>query len=84
MSPSRPSWRVFLAKHIRHSASKAAFQQRRRQDRSSGAHGLAEFYSTFGGFPNKSSAESNDVRLSTPGTCFRLINPSFLDVRRLS
>ena len=38
---------VFLAKHMHHAASKAAFQQGRREDRSCGAHSLAEFYATF-------------------------------------
>ena len=55
---------VFLAKHMHHTASKAAFQQGRREDRSCGAHSLAEFYSTFTGFPNRFSADRNDVLLS--------------------
>jgi len=55
---------VFLAKHMHHTASKAAFQQGRREDRSCGAHSLAEFYATFTRFPNKLSADSNDVLVS--------------------
>jgi predicted nucleic acid-binding protein len=52
---------VFLAKHIHHTASKAAFQQGRREDRSFGAHSLAEFYATFTRLPGKFSADSDDV-----------------------
>ena len=55
---------VFLPKHIHHTASKAAFQQGRREDRSCGAQSLDEFYSTFTGFPNRFSADRNDVLLS--------------------
>lgn len=55
---------VFLTKHIHHTASKAAFQQGRREDRSCGAHSLAEFYSTFTRLPGKFSADSNDVLVS--------------------
>jgi predicted nucleic acid-binding protein len=55
---------VFLTKHIHHTASKAAFQQGRREDRSCGAQSLAEFYSTFTGFPHRFSADRNDVLLS--------------------
>jgi len=54
---------VFLSKHVHHSASKAAFQQGRREDRICAAHSLAEFYATFTRFPNKLSADSNDVLL---------------------
>lgn len=55
---------VFLTKHIHHTASKAAFQQGRREDRSCGVHSLAEFYATFTRFPFKFSADSNDVLVS--------------------
>jgi len=55
---------VFLTKHMHHNASKAAFQQGRREDRSCGAHSIAEFYSTFTGLPGKFSADSNDVLVS--------------------
>jgi predicted nucleic acid-binding protein len=55
---------VFLAKHMHHTASKAAFQQGRREERSCAAHSLAEFYATFTGFPNKFSADGNDVLVS--------------------
>jgi predicted nucleic acid-binding protein len=55
---------VFLTKHAHHSASKAAFQQGRREDRSCGAHSLAEFYSAFTRLPGKFSADSNDVLVS--------------------
>ena len=55
---------VFLTKHMHHLASKAAFQQGRREDRSCGAHSLAEFYATFTGFKNKFSADSDDVVVS--------------------
>ena len=55
---------VFLTKHVHHPASKAAFQQGRREDRSCGAHSLAEFYATFTGFTNKFSADSDDVLVS--------------------
>lgn len=55
---------VFLAKHMHHDASKAAFQQGRREDRSCGAHSLAEFYAILTRFPNKLSADCNDVLVS--------------------
>jgi predicted nucleic acid-binding protein len=55
---------VFLTKHIHHSASKAAFTQGRREDRSCGAHSLAEFYATFTSFPNKFLADASDVLFS--------------------
>lgn len=55
---------VFLTKHVHHTVSKAAFQQERREDRSCGAHSLAEFYATFTGFTNKFSADRDDVLVS--------------------
>lgn len=55
---------VFLTKHTHHTASKAAFQQGHREDRSCGAHSLAEFYATFTGFTNKFSADRDDVLVS--------------------
>jgi predicted nucleic acid-binding protein len=55
---------VFLTKHMHHAASKAAFQQGRLEHRSCGAHSLAEFYAIFTGFPNRFSADGNDVLVS--------------------
>ena len=55
---------VFLAKHMHHSASKAAFRQGRREDRSCGAHSLTEFYSTLTRLPGKFSADRDDVLIS--------------------
>jgi predicted nucleic acid-binding protein len=54
---------AFLTEHIHHAASKAAYQPGRREDRSCGAHSLAEFYSTFTGFQNRFRLDSNEVLL---------------------
>lgn len=54
---------AFLTEHVHHTASKAAYQQGRREDRSCGAHCLAEFYSTFTRFPSKFRLDGNEVLL---------------------
>jgi predicted nucleic acid-binding protein len=54
---------AFLTEHTHHAASKAAYQQGRSEDRSCGAHSLAEFYSAFTVFPNRFRLDSNEVLL---------------------
>jgi predicted nucleic acid-binding protein len=54
---------VFSGDHVHHSASKAAFIEGNRQDRSCGAHSLAEFYSALTGFPGKQRVDANDALL---------------------
>jgi predicted nucleic acid-binding protein len=55
---------VLLTRHGHHAASKAAFQQGCREDRSCGAHSLAEFCAAFTRLPGKFRADSNDVLVS--------------------
>ena len=52
---------AFLTQHIHHAASRTAFMQGRREDRSCGAHTLAEFYSTLTGSANKFRLDGNEV-----------------------
>jgi predicted nucleic acid-binding protein len=54
---------AFLTQHVHHTASKAAYQQGRREDRSCAAHSLAEFYSTFTRLPGKFRFDGNEVLL---------------------
>lgn len=54
---------AFLTEHVHHAASNAAYQQGRREDRSCGAQSVAEFYSTFTGFPSRFRLDGNEVLL---------------------
>jgi predicted nucleic acid-binding protein len=54
---------AFVTEHVHHAASKAAYEQGRREDRSCGAHSLTEFYSTFTRLPGKFRLDGNEVLL---------------------
>jgi predicted nucleic acid-binding protein len=54
---------AFITEHVHHAASKAAYQQGRREDRSCGGHSLAEFYSAFTGVPRKFRLDGSEILL---------------------
>lgn len=54
---------AFLVEHVHHAASRAAYQQGCREDRSCGAHSLAEFYCTFTRLPGKFRLDGSEVLL---------------------
>jgi len=54
---------AFVTEHVHHAASRAAYQQGRREDRSCGAHSLAEFYSAFTRVPGRFRLDGSEVLL---------------------
>lgn len=54
---------AFLTEHMHHAASKTVYEHGRREDRSCGAHSLAEFYSTFTRLPGKFRLDGSEVLL---------------------
>jgi predicted nucleic acid-binding protein len=54
---------AFITEHVHHAASKAAYQQGRREVRCCREHSLAEFYSRFTRAPRKFRLDCNEVLL---------------------
>ena len=54
---------ALITEHVHHAASKAAYQQGRREDRSCGGHSLAEFYSTSTRVPRKFRLGGSEILL---------------------
>ncbi len=54
---------VFAKEHVHHAASKEAFRQGRREDRSCSAHTLAEFFATLTRLPGKHRLDGSDAFL---------------------
>jgi predicted nucleic acid-binding protein len=54
---------AFITEHVHHAASKAAYQQGRREDPSCAGHSLAEFSSTFTRVPRKFRLDGSEILL---------------------